>query len=124
MTVGEDSGYPRIYYQTIRDLGIDPVICGGIPITIGAEGSEEVGSGRSSGTRRRPAQLAEAALAKASGATSGVARKRAPRKATAAGARAAAGTATKDVKMANAKVPAQSVPAKTARGTAKVASSE
>ncbi len=107
-----DDVYPAIYYQTIRDTGIDPVVCGDMRVPVSATLGRE---GESSEGRSLPVQLADKALAKASGATSGAPRKRAPRKAT--GARAASGTATKSAKMTNA----AKVPAKAARGTAKVA---
>lgn len=138
-----DGEYPAIYYQTIADLGIDPVVCGPFGeglVSIGAEGCEESGTADGVGVgvsgRHRPAQLAAKALAKASEGSARAPRKRAPRKATAATAEAVAekgagaNTAaaavvpvTKAVKRANARVPSQSA-VKTARGTAKVASSE
>lgn len=108
--------YPQFYYETIAKTGIDPVVCGPfgvglkVPVTIGPEGSHEEGSAR-------PVQLAEKALAKASGGSARVPRKRAPRKATAAKA------ATADGSGPSVSVPKQA-PSKTARGTAKVASSE
>lgn len=115
---GSEGEYPAIYYQTIADLGIDPVVCGpfgvGLTVSIGSEGCTEEGSGV------RPVQLAEKALAKASGGSARVPRKRAPRKATAARAAGAAGTGAG---VETAVVPKQAA-AKTARGTAKVASSE
>lgn len=117
-----DEGYPAIYYQTIRDMGIDPVVCGDIRVSVGAEGCTEEGSAR-------PVQLAEKALAKASGSSVRAPRKRTPRKATAAPAPtneapAAEIAVTKAVKRTNARVPSQTTaPAKAARGTAKVASS-
>lgn len=105
--------YERIYYETIRDLGIDPVVPADlrVAVTVGPEGCVEEGSssgssGSSGSSRtRRPAQLAEKALAKATGSAEKAPRKRAVRKAT--------GTA---------KVPTQT-PAKPARGTARAASS-
>lgn len=112
--VAEDV-YPAIYYQTIRDTGIDPVVCGDIGVPTGV--SVEAGT--------RPVQLADKALAKATEGGAKVARKRAPRKATGAGAAArSAAKVTPSAKMANAKapvVPAQAAPVKAARGTAKVA---
>lgn len=124
MSVAVDAGYPAIYYQTIRDTGIDPVVCGPfgsglVGIGIGPEGAEE------SGSATRPAQLAAKALAKATGAPARAPRKRAPRKATGAAAKKAA----EPVKVAEgpaigvATVPKQAAVKKTARGTAKVASS-
>lgn len=109
-----DDGYPAIYYQTIRDTGIDPVVCGDIPISIGAEGCTESGSAE---RVARPVPLAAKAIAKASSAPR---KKRTPRKA-AEGAKtnaapAGAATVTEATKRANgrARVPAQT-PAKTAR---------
>lgn len=104
--MGEDIGYPAIYYRTIRDLGIDPVVCGDIPVTVGPEGCTEEGSAR-------PVQLAEKALAKASGGSPRAPRKRTPRKATAVKADGSGPVAS---------VPKQTA-SKAARGTAKVASS-
>ena len=108
-----DSAYPRFYYETIARTGIDPVVCGPFGeglVSIGAEGCEESGGVSAPRGRHRPAQLAEKALAKASEGSARVPRKRAPRKATGAAAKPAV-------------VPAQT-PTKSARGTAKVASSE
>lgn len=109
-----DEGYPAIYYQTIRDTGIDPVVCGDISVSIGREGCTESGSVSAARAGQRPVQLAEKALAKAAAASAGAPRKRAPRKATAVTAAKGQG--------AEPAVPKQK-PAKTARGTAKVASS-
>lgn len=105
-----DEGYPAIYYQTIRDLGIDPVVCGDLPVTVGPEGCTEEGSAR-------PVQLAAKALAKASGPPSKVPRKRAAKKAAPA-AQKSAGEGVVVPKQG-----AGTTPAKAVRGTAKVASS-
>lgn len=113
-------GYPAIYYQTIADLGIDPVVCGPFGsglVTIGAEGCEESGS-----SGPRPVQLAEKALAKASAAGAKTPRKRTARKATGAAAEGSEPVSVPARRAAKAAVPKQT-PAKTARGTAKVASS-
>lgn len=92
-----DDVYPAIYYQTIRDTGIDPVVCADlrVPVQVGREGAEE------SGSANAPVVLAEKALAKASEGKPRAPRKRAVKKAT----------------------PAPVAAPKTARGTAKVAAS-
>lgn len=126
--------YPRFYYETVASTGIDPVVCGpfgeGLPVTVGPEGCTETGSAD------RPAQLAAKALAKSSGSATTTPRKRAARKATAPASKgsgsnesdAVAIPITKATKRTNARVPTQgsasSGAARTARGTAKVASSE
>lgn len=104
-----DDGYERIYYQTIRDLRIDPVV--------GPEGCIESGS---VDTADRPVQLAAKAVAKATEGSPRVPRKRAARKATAAPAEGSDAEASSGPTLRA--VPKQAA-TKTTRGTAKVASS-
>lgn len=106
-----DDSYAALYYQTIRDTGIDPVICGEILIS----GTGRAADGPKGGAR--PVQLAEKALAKASEGSGRAPRKRAAKKGTSAGG-GSAGGGTVAGSNPN-RVPLQT-PSKIARGTAPV----
>jgi len=68
--------YTPLYYQTITDLGIDPVVCGG-PAPVGRA---SVGAPGQRGAGER-AELVGEGVASAGTGVGKVARKRAPRKA-------------------------------------------
>ena len=74
-----EDAYTPLYYQTIADTGIDPVVCGG-PVAVGRVSASVFGP-RSVGLGGgQPVQMGVAGVADAKGGVAKVPRKRAPRK--------------------------------------------